>query len=29
MFADNPNKYGFEEIFFGDNTDTLPDGTLL
>lgn len=27
--AANPEKYGFEEIFFGDNTDTLPDGTLL
>lgn len=27
--ASDPNKWGFEEIFFGDNTDTLPDGVLL
>lgn len=27
--AADPGKYGFEEIFFGDNTDTLPDGVLI
>ncbi len=25
----NPNKYGFEEIQFGDNIDSLPDGVLI
>ena len=25
----NPNKYGFEEIKFGDSTDELPDGVLI
>ena len=27
--AADPKKYGFEELQFGDNTDTLPDGVLI
>lgn len=27
--AEDPNKYGFEELSFGDNTDSLPDGVLI
>lgn len=27
--AEDPNKYGFEELQFGDNTDSLPDGVLI
>ena len=25
----DPKKYGFEELQFGDNTDSLPDGVLI
>ena len=28
-FAADPKKYGFEELQFGDNLDTLPDGVLI
>lgn len=27
--AADPKKYGFEELQFGDNTDTLPNGVLI
>ena len=29
MFAENPEKYGFRELEFGDTVDTLPEGVLI
>lgn len=28
-FMENPGNWGFEEIQFGDNTDSLPDGVII
>lgn len=28
-FTQDPAKYGFQELQFGDNIDTLPDGVLI